>query len=42
MKCLWWLLNRYVHISKRQNEYFVDNMVIYIGKIIAEKCSYKF
>jgi len=31
-----------VHISKRQNEYFVDNMVIYIGKIIAEKCSYKF
>jgi len=25
-------LNRYVYINKRQNEYFVDNIVIYIGK----------
>jgi len=32
MKCLWWFLNWHVHISKTGNEYFVDSIVIYIGK----------
>jgi len=32
MKYLWWLLNRYVHISEMENEYFADNIVIYIEK----------
>ena len=40
IKCLWWLLNRSVHSSKMENEYFADNMVIYIEKKIAEKFSY--
>jgi len=25
-------LNRYVHIKKMGNEYFANNMIIYIGK----------
>jgi len=29
-----------MHISKMKNEYFVDNMVIYIEKKIAEKFNY--
>jgi len=40
MKCLSWLLNRYVQISKMENKYFADNMVIYIEQKIAEKFSY--
>jgi len=39
MKWNTWLLNRYVHISKIENEYFAGNIVIYIKKI-AEKFSY--
>jgi len=40
MKYLWWLLNRYMHISKMENEYVVNNMVIYIEKKIVEKFNY--
>jgi len=29
-----------MHISKMEYQYFTDNMVIYIEKEIAKKCSY--
>jgi len=33
-------LNQSIHINKMKNEYFVDNIIIYIEKRISERFSY--
>jgi len=30
---LWKLLNQFIHLNKMEDEYFADNMIIYIEKI---------